>query len=185
MSNNGDMTWVTLKVNDAYEICTEYPHQIRKRANGKIIKECEHSDGYLQCKLNNKSCYKHRLIAIQWIDNPDNLNCVDHINHNRSDNHISNLRWVSHRHNCNNLSKQTFVDDIPEEAIVVDNYNGNTFEDIYFHNDVFYKYNGINYTIRPKYLNKAGNYYINSTDTAGKPRKISYIKFKRQYGIIN
>ena len=182
--NNGEMTWEILKVDDTYEICKEYPHQIRKRATGRIIKECEDRDGYLRCALNCKLYLKHRLIAIQWIDNPDNLNCVDHINHCRTDNHINNLRWASVADNSNNLVKQTFVDDIPEEAIVVDRYNGHEFEDLYFHDDVFYKYNGINYTIRPKYLNKAGNYRIYSTDVTGKYRTISYNQFKRQYGLI-
>ena len=184
MSDNGDMSWEILKVNDAYEICKEYPHQIRKRATGRIIKECEDRDGYLRCALNRKLYLKHRLIAIQWIENPDNLPCVDHINHCRTDNHINNLRWASVADNSNNLVKQTLVDNIPEDAIVVDKYNGYTFKDLYFHDDVFYKYNGINYTIRPKYRTPSGYYHIASYDIAGKQRKISYIKFKVEYGLL-
>ena len=31
--------WVELKLDAAYEIATCYPHQIRKKADGRIVKE--------------------------------------------------------------------------------------------------------------------------------------------------
>lgn len=44
----------------------------------------------------------HRLVAEAFIPNPDNLQEVDHINSIRNDNHIENLRWVSHQGNMRN-----------------------------------------------------------------------------------
>jgi len=41
----------------------------------------------------------HRLVAIHFIYNPDNKPCVNHIDCNRSNNHISNLEWVTHKEN--------------------------------------------------------------------------------------
>ena len=38
----------------------------------------------------------HRLIAITFLDNPDNKPTVDHINRNTKDNRVSNLRWASY-----------------------------------------------------------------------------------------
>lgn len=41
----------------------------------------------------------HRLVALAFIDNPSNLEQIDHINNNRTDNRVSNLRWVSRKTN--------------------------------------------------------------------------------------
>lgn len=49
----------------------------------------------------------HRLVAYAFLDNPDNLPEVDHIDGNPANNNVENLRWVSHRENMNNpISKK-------------------------------------------------------------------------------
>lgn len=44
----------------------------------------------------------HRLVAAAFIPNPDNKPCVDHIDGNRLNNHVDNLRWATHLENNNN-----------------------------------------------------------------------------------
>ena len=39
--------------------------------------------------------YVHRLVAEAFIENPNNLSDVDHIDRNKENNHADNLRWCS------------------------------------------------------------------------------------------
>ena len=45
----------------------------------------------------------HRLVAIHYIPNPNNLPQVDHINRIKTNNDVSNLRWVSNSDNQQNV----------------------------------------------------------------------------------
>ena len=181
------MSWQEVREDSDFEIFSEYPFQIRKKSNQRIVKESIHkSDGYISLHLNNKFYRKHRIIANNFIENPNNYELVDHINHVRTDNRIENLRWVSQKMNMNNVSHQTFVDEIPEDNISVEKYNNWNFEFLYFvpENDTFYVYNGINYVVKPKFQNKSGYWFIAVCDTNNKQRSIYYNKFKEIYGLI-
>lgn len=46
--------------------------------------------------------YVHRLVAEAFISNPNDYPCIDHIDTNKSNNNVSNLRWVTHIMNMNN-----------------------------------------------------------------------------------
>ena len=77
---------------------------------GRIMKPSIDTSGYFQiglCKDSKQKLYIiHRLVAQECIENPDNKNCVDHVNHNRADNTITNIRWVSGSENQMNRTKQ-------------------------------------------------------------------------------
>jgi hypothetical protein len=49
-----------------------------------------------------KSHIIHRLVAIHFIDNPENKTCVDHIDNDKLNNHISNLRYATISENAFN-----------------------------------------------------------------------------------
>lgn len=61
--------------------------------------------GYMRVKVNfgerNKKFMVHRLVAMAFIPNPDaeHLTQVDHIDCNRTNNTVDNLRWVSPKQN--------------------------------------------------------------------------------------
>lgn len=60
---------------------------------------------YLQIRWKGKRYYIHRLVAECFIPNPNNYPTVDHINRNKSDNRVSNLRWASYSLQVKNRGK--------------------------------------------------------------------------------
>ena len=132
--------------------------------------------------------YKHILIALQFIPNPDNLSCIDHINHIKTDNRIDNLRWVSHLQNMNNKGKYNgrkieYIQELPENAVVIEKYSRFEFKGVYFHSDLFYVDTGNgNYRIVPTCMNK-GCRRVNIRDIYGIQRGIFYDRLLREYGL--
>lgn len=61
-------------------------------------------NGYIRIKINNKKYQAHRL-AWLYVHGKFPPEQIDHINHNRADNRIANLRSVSHQENHRNQSK--------------------------------------------------------------------------------
>ena len=66
---------------------------------GKILKPQKISRGYLGVTLSmgKKSFTKkiHRLVAIAFLDNPNKLPQVDHLDGNKHNNRVNNLEWVT------------------------------------------------------------------------------------------
>lgn len=74
----------------------------------KLLTDCDNGNGYRKVVLwvNGKSHqeYIHRLLAITFLENPKNHRYVDHIDRNKRNNNITNLRWVSAKENTDNLA---------------------------------------------------------------------------------
>ena len=79
---------------------------IRNDKTGRILKFGTSNNGYRRVtfsqnkKLSTKNV--HRLVAGAFIPNPDNKKCVDHINNDRKNNKLNNLRWATAEQNQHN-----------------------------------------------------------------------------------
>lgn len=66
----------------------------------KYLKVCQNKDGYCVVSLfdrNDRQCQKfvHRLVAEAFIENPDGLQTVNHLDENKRNNYVENLEYVS------------------------------------------------------------------------------------------
>jgi len=76
-------------------------------SNRGLMKPRKNSGGYLQICLCNKIIKNHsisRLVALHFLEKTGNE--VDHIDRNKLNNHVNNLRWVSRNENQRNRSKK-------------------------------------------------------------------------------
>lgn len=71
----------------------------------RILKPQHRKLGYLAVHLSKNSVVKsfliHRLVAIVFIPNPNNLPQVNHKDENTSNNHVENLEWCDQKYNSN------------------------------------------------------------------------------------
>ena len=67
----------------------------------KELSLCKSKKGYVVVTLSNPSLrtFLHRLLAITFIPNPDNLPCVLHKDDNKDNNSIDNLYWGTNDQN--------------------------------------------------------------------------------------
>jgi hypothetical protein len=77
-----------------------------------------------------------------------------------------------------------YDNEISVDAIVVNEYNGHHFEDLYFHDNIFYFFTGIQY--RRLYINETRGrlLYVNVRNIHHQRVKIFYSKFQRERDLI-
>lgn len=81
-----------------------YPDgRVINKATGRLLKRDKTNRGYYRitvCKNNKTTRYSvHRLVALLFIPNPNNLETVNHKSGDKADNSVGNLEWCSQEQN--------------------------------------------------------------------------------------
>jgi len=78
----------------------------RQGTKGGFIKPAINKYGYKHVSLCKDGIHKtytlHRLLCIQFLENTNNYPVIDHINRNKLDNNLTNLRWTTYSINNEN-----------------------------------------------------------------------------------
>ena len=96
------MAWKKIKQNENYSINEN--GEIRNDKTNKILSQTLNSgNGYMCIDLycgNKRTKYcVHRLLAEAFLPNPESKPCIDHIDGNRQNNALENLRWATYSEN--------------------------------------------------------------------------------------
>lgn len=83
-----------------------------KNIDGKILKVKTTQKGYLAVRVaTKKAVFIHRLVMETWhpISNPEEMT-VDHLDHNKRNNDIRNLEWVTEKENHERAANDRLIE---------------------------------------------------------------------------
>lgn len=102
------MEWRTIREFPDYEVSDSglvYSHKSRRE-----LRPLKQPNGYMSVELFNKEGSKrvlvHRLVALAFIPNTDELPQVNHINEDKTDNRVENLEWVTAKQNMQHGTRE-------------------------------------------------------------------------------
>ena len=108
-----------------YSVSTE--GEVRKDTTNYILSQSSQQDyKFVGLIINGKQkrMRVHRMVALAFIDNPDNKPYVKHINGNRSDNNVENLEWVTPSENTQHAVDTGLFKSGRARAVIQYNLNG-------------------------------------------------------------
>ena len=115
-----------------YSVSTE--GEVRKDTTNYILSQSSQQDYKFVTLLINgqqKRMRVHRMVAMTFIENPDNKPYVNHINGIRYDNNVENLEWVTQSENIQHAVRTGLMQSGRKKAVIQYNLNGDrmaTFE---------------------------------------------------------
>lgn len=179
-----DTEWEPVKHHPNYEIkLIAGEASLRKIKNQKPVKifDVNKSQPYKSVCMDGKKLYLHRVIARHYIHSNSVINIVDHYDHNRTNNNISNLRFVSRSENNTNISKHfnityTILQQLPTNAFAVTAYNDKIYTKYYFDGKQFYYDTGAGYRVVPILENKNKQRHLYLKDVTNKYNNVGYKK---------
>jgi len=102
------MTWKNIPGCPGYKINKKGDvMSFRKRAEGKLLKPVYSQKGYKTffVGINYRPIYAHKLVLITFVGNPKPGQVARHLNGNRTDNRVRNLKWGTVKQNHHDAIK--------------------------------------------------------------------------------
>ena len=117
-------------MDETFKVVTDYINysvsdlgRVMNNKTGRILKQREDKDGYFRVNLygfdNIKTVKIHRLVAEAFLENVENKEQVDHIDNNKQNNNVKNLRYVTTSENGMNQKISKIIHLILKEYVTI------------------------------------------------------------------
>lgn len=110
---NEQIVWKEHPIYTCYEVSSD--GQVRNKITERLLTPKKDRDGYYNIHLrqgiehkNGKWITVHRLVAQTFLEPVEGKTLIDHIDRNRTNNNVSNLRYVNAKENSNNRKPHSF-----------------------------------------------------------------------------
>jgi len=109
-NNEREEAWADIPNFDNYQ--ASKLGEIRNKTNKRNLKAYVKPSGYCSVTLRHNngklmSCQVHRMIAVTFLSNPIDKPTVNHKDHDRGNNALSNLEWYTHQEQIHHQRKRT------------------------------------------------------------------------------
>lgn len=91
--------WKDIPNYERYQVSSHGRIKVKRSFDGSYILQSSLNSGYVYGRLyhsnKSRSFRIHRLVASLFIENPENMEVINHLNGIKTDNYVENLQWTT------------------------------------------------------------------------------------------